>query len=225
MLDIKFKLKDIGIEYLELELSYTEAHRIFNRGNKRFEYNGRFCGPVYQSFPRDLRKYIRINGEPVVEPDFSAFHIRLLYHLKNIDYRDDPYKVCGEESLRSVFKQGFLISINAETESDAKKALSNKIAEKNLPRPQVEKPMQWIIDRIKSNHKEIAQEICADKGVELMRIDSEIMNNILMRLMDEGIPGLSVHDSVVVPEKHADTLYQIMEEEYEKVMGFKPVID
>jgi DUF2075 family protein len=62
-------------------------------------------------------------------------------------------------------------------------------------------------------------------GVHLMNIDSRIMNNILMKLMDRGILGLSVFDSVIVAEHHQDFLREIMVEEYEKVMGFEPIID
>jgi hypothetical protein len=56
-----------------------------------------------------------------------------------------------------------------------------------------------------------------------MNIDSEIMNNILMRLMDKDILGLSIHDSVIVAEHYADILRDIMVAEYEKVMKFKPM--
>jgi hypothetical protein len=43
--------------------------------------------------------------------------------------------------------------------------------------------------------------------------------------MDKEILGLSVFDSVIVAEQHQDCLYQVMMEEYEKEMGFKPIID
>jgi hypothetical protein len=59
-------------------------------------------------------------------------------------------------------------------------------------------------------------------GIELQNIDSHIMNSILMRLMEKGILGLSVFDSVVVQEKHKAVLKEIMISEYEAVMGFKP---
>jgi len=224
-LGLKFKLKDIGIQYLELELSYTHAHRVFGRGNKKFKYNGRFYGPVYQSIPGDLRKYIKINGEPVVELDFSALHIRMLYHQHDIDYQDDPYEVCGDHRLRKTFKQAFLIVINAESEEIAKKSLLKKMYEKNLPWPGQKNPINHIVDTIKKEHNSICDCICDDKGVELMRKDSDIMENILMTLMNENIPGLSVHDSVIVPKRHEARLRQVMMEQYKKIMGFDPVID
>jgi hypothetical protein len=43
-----------------------------------------------------------------------------------------------------------------------------------------------------------------------------------MRLMDMGILGLSVFDSVIVVEEVAEIARGIMMREYEAVMGFKP---
>ena len=48
------------------------------------------------------------------------------------------------------------------------------------------------------------------------------MNTILVRLMDHGILGLSVHDSVIVQKQHEDRLRAIMIEEYRRMMGFEP---
>jgi hypothetical protein len=48
------------------------------------------------------------------------------------------------------------------------------------------------------------------------------MNAILMGLMNKGILGLSLFDSVIVAEQHEDVLREMMISEYEKVMGFKP---
>ena len=49
------------------------------------------------------------------------------------------------------------------------------------------------------------------------------MNAILVRLMDHGILGLSVYDSVIVAEQYADMLRDIMVAEYKEVMGFNPM--
>ena len=44
-----------------------------------------------------------------------------------------------------------------------------------------------------------------------------------MSLMDNGILGLSVYDSVIVESKYEDVLRETMEREYEAVMNYKPV--
>ena len=80
-----------------------------------------------------------------------------------------------------------------------------------------------LVKTFRETHKPISKYLFSDIGITLMNIDGEIMNNILMRLMDKGILGLSVYDSVIVAEQYADILREIMVAEYEKVMKFKPM--
>ena len=221
----EFLLEDFGIEYLSFDLVYEYSHRVFGKGDETFQYNGRSYGPVHQNISKDLRKHIRINGEPTVELDFSSMHPRMLYHLEGIDYRDNLYEACDGTYLKKTFKQAILIAINAEDVKTFIYSLRNKMREKKLPWPHQKEPLLYIMDRIKEVHKPIAHKLYSDAGIELMRTDSKIMNNILMSLMEKGICGLSVHDSVIVAERHRDTLYQVMMEEYKKIMGFYPVID
>jgi hypothetical protein len=51
------------------------------------------------------------------------------------------------------------------------------------------------------------------------------MASILERMTREGIPALPIHDSVICPDRHKEFLRQVMMEEYEKEMGFKPIVD
>jgi hypothetical protein len=51
------------------------------------------------------------------------------------------------------------------------------------------------------------------------------MANILHRLTKQNIPALPVHDSVICPAQNEDFLRHVMTEEYQKIMGFEPVID
>ena len=59
-------------------------------------------------------------------------------------------------------------------------------------------------------------------GLTLQNIDSHIMNAILIKLMDKGILGLSVYDSVIVAEQHEAVTKEVMTEEYKNIMGFNP---
>jgi len=59
-------------------------------------------------------------------------------------------------------------------------------------------------------------------GLTLQNTDGHIMNAMLMRLMDKGILGLSVYDSVIVAEQHEAFTKEVMTEEYKKIMGFNP---
>jgi hypothetical protein len=219
----KYPLGDIGIDRLVLRLVYEYIHRVFNR--KSFKLGGRGYGAIHQRLPKNLRPYIHINGQPTVESDYSAYHIRMLYHMEGIDYSDDPYLVCEGPEMRATYKAVGLVAINAENVGKAYGGIFNELKSRGIPLPAGEKPITRLVNRFKDAHPRIAKYICADMGVHLMNIDSRIMNNILMKLMDRGILGLSVFDSVIVAEHHQDFLREIMVEEYEKVMGFEPIID
>jgi hypothetical protein len=68
-------------------------------------YTGRYG---HQSLRKIDRGSIEFGGEPSVEPDFQGMHARLLYHLRKIDYRDDPYNLWGNPTLKP---QRFLAKI------------------------------------------------------------------------------------------------------------------
>jgi hypothetical protein len=59
----------------------------------------------------------------------------------------------------------------------------------------------------------------SDKGVELMRDDSDIMQIILTSCVDNNIPVLCVHDSVIVPQSKVGKVMEIMKTAYAEVCG------
>jgi hypothetical protein len=229
----RFPLREIGVEYLELRLAHEHLHRVFNRNS--FKLGGRAYGAVHQSIPSEIRPCVFIDGQPTIELDYSAYHPLMLYHLERIDYQDDVYSVCENQEMRDLFKAVVskirtifkivgLVAINAKNEGKAYGGISEKLKKEGIPLPACKNPLIRLVRCFKEAHPKIAKYICADMGVHLMNLDSQIMNAILMKLMDQGIVGLSVYDSVIVPEQHYAVLYQLMMEEYEKVMGFKPRI-
>jgi hypothetical protein len=215
-----FTLADINIKNLEFIFWNKHLHRVFNLGS--FEKGGRSYGATHQGMPKTLRKYILIDGEPTVEVDYSGFHIRMLYHRDGIDYRDDPYIMPGEEAFRKAYKSVALVAINADGPREAVGAIREAHQEHGFALPQVEHPFKHMLETFKRVHQRIDGYLYTSVGLDLQYLDSRIMDAILMRLLAHGIIGLPVHDSVIVQRKHKDLLQQIMTEEYEKVMGFKP---
>jgi hypothetical protein len=215
----KFPLKQLGVEVLIIRLCRESLHRVFNRGS--FKKNGRAYGAQHQSLSKELRKHILINGQKTLEPDFTAYHMLMLYHMEGIDYAEDPYEVIDGPDNRDLFKSVCLISINAKL-SKAWRPIKEKLKDLKIQLPKVKRPYVSLLKKVREAHGPIAHHIGADKGIELQNIDSHIMNAILMRLMDMGILGLSVFDSVIVAEDVAEIARGIMIEEYQRVFGFKP---
>lgn len=223
MLKQKRTLADFGIKSLEFEINKKSLHRVFNRGSKAFDKGGRFYGPSYQGMGKDIRKSILINGHETVELDFSGLHIRMLYHDLKQELNEDPYLI-GNNSHRAEYKLVSLISINAKRQGahiavrDALKQGGFKIAD-DL------KQVTALMKNYQERHEPIKKFLFSGAGIDLQNKDSQIMEKILMRLHDQGICGLPIHDSVLVEKKYADLLYDIMMKAYEEVMdGFKPVL-
>ena len=160
-----------------------------------------------------------------MELDYSALHIRMLYHIEGMNYTADPYSLlCQDQSERIVHKLANLVAINAGSEKKAVGGIRNKFRSEGIPYDLTDKALMELICNFKEAHKPIAHYLCSGIGRQLQNKDSHIAAAILNRLTRDGIPCLPVHDSFIVEAENKDTLYQIMIEEYEKIMGFQPQI-
>ena len=114
--------------------------------NETFERGGRFYGGFWQQVGKDHRKHIRLNGERVIEIDFSGWNIQLLYARKNISYyekygsRADPYDIHVPEIndpayRRWLIKTLMLIAVNATTQAKTFMAMQHTDTPDDLNRP------------------------------------------------------------------------------------------
>lgn len=220
----KHPLSHFGIQSLELVIKKKRLYRVFSK--KKFTLGGRFYGACHEMMPKSFRQQSIINGQPSVELDYSAHHLRMSYHLKGIDYQADPYlKLTTDKEERKIFKTLCLIAINAEDENKAIRGFRKKALKEGFEISLVDQNVRSLLDRVKKAHTPIADYIHSKKGLKLQYIDSQISEAILMRMTKQEIPCLPVHDSYVVPCQYGELLREVMREEYEKIMGFEPVIE
>ena len=195
-----------------------------------WQHGGRFYHAPHITIPSVCRKSIIINGEPTVELDYSGLHIRMLYHLIGIDYRDECYVYDKADKAnkpdRDRIKLASLIVINSADPGKAIRAIHDQCRRKGIHYPAGEFGLyRSLVDRFEDFHEPIKEFFHKGKGLGLQYLDSTIMANILDRMTKKNIPALPVHDSVICPARYEGFLRQVMTEEYEKVMGFEPVID
>jgi len=207
-------------------LEHVQTYRVFNRGS--FEAGGRFYSRglrSYMGLPKQLRKWITLDGEPVVELDYSGLHLRFAYHLKGRDYRNDPYEFCGgDEIQRKAHKLAALILINSASRKKAIQATRKSFTEEGIPLL-TDVAINTIFDRLIQEHAFIGEFFLSDAGVRFQNRDSEIMDGILTHFTQRGIPILPLHDSCLIASRHEGELRDVMAEEYRKVIGFEPVIE
>ncbi|MBF0527731.1 MAG: hypothetical protein HQK55_00390 [Deltaproteobacteria bacterium] len=221
----KLPLSDFGLAGLDFRWAYPYLHRVFNKGS--FKLGGRFFGGYHLELPKELRAHIKINGLSTIEADYSALHIRMLYHLEDMDYHADPYiDVCESPEERKIYKLVLLIAINADNETTAVQAIRSKLREERVFEGLTDHDILNRLARFKSVHQRIGKYMNTGIGLYLQNLDSRITEIILKNSTEKGIPCLPVHDSYIVPRCEKDFLLGLMVKAYQQVMnGFEPQID
>jgi len=183
-------------------------------------------GLIGLRLPKELRACMRINGEPIVELDYSALHIRMLYHMEGIDYREDPYvALCSNKGERKIYKLVQLVSINSDDEKQAIMAIRKELRENRIPFDITNNSLIRCLQKFKDVHKPIAKYLNTGIGLELQNLDSQIAERVLMAMTERQIPCLPVHDSFIVPARHEDRLREAMMRSYMELMGFEPLVE
>lgn len=204
-------------------------YRIFN--NSSFEQGGRFYGGIWQCIKSDERPLLTINGEPTVELDYSSLHITALYHLRlNMDVPEgDLYCLAaygigksGDPIARKVAKLAALIMFNASTKIKAIYALDKELSALRKDGAFIPWDSKQIIKAFTQKHSALREYFCSGYGLQLQKMDSMIVDQILVKSVDANIPVLPVHDSFIVRERDQEWLLEIMKNEYEVATGFKP---
>jgi hypothetical protein len=182
-----------------VRVSNMAARRIFAPD---FSHHGRcYCAP--QNIPSDARANMLINGEPCVELDYSAMHPTLAYNIAGIRMERDPYDVGNAYSAadpkrtRKHIKLGLLIVLNAKDTASAVRALALHGRDLGITHEKAKVIVSIILDR----HDAIRGMLCNDWGIRLMNIDATIMMAAMSTLVDQGIPAIPVHDSIVLPAR------------------------
>jgi hypothetical protein len=172
--------------------------RIFNHGS--FAYGGRMFG-WHQGIPKTARRTMTINGEEIAEADFAAMHISLLYIRAGLMPEGDAYDVgsaynTGDPALaRKHVKRTVNILLNAANWRQAIWAIKSKL---EISPEQALK----LIAAIERRHARISRHFFTGVGMEMMRIESDIMTEVVRNLLAARIPVLPVHDAALVQARH-----------------------
>jgi hypothetical protein len=137
----------------------AQLDRVFHRGD--FANGGRFYGGHWQNIPAEGgRDQITINGQPTIEIDYRALHIRLLYQEVGKQMPADPYDFGPREQA----KLALLIAINAKSHISAVRALADALRHDCS----VSDPFaaaDGLLKAAKARHPAIAWALASDAGV------------------------------------------------------------
>jgi hypothetical protein len=220
---------------------------------ERWDWHGRLYTGRYghQSLRQIERRTIQFDGEPCAELDYSSMHCRMLYHLHNLPCDGDPYGLWGESTTachRLLAKTVVNAAINTDGEDD-KDRRRRAVAACNLQLSTKTKAGQRkqgkeledarrlneavartglkfakVYDLAREVHHPIAHTFGRNRGMSLMRLDSDIALDILLHFAALGLPCLSCHDGFVVPRSARTELYRAMLDYYRLRLGFEPTV-
>jgi hypothetical protein len=178
----------------------TDLYRVFNGV---FTRGGRFYGAPHQNLPEGRRAEIAINGDATIELAYRALHPKLLYNSLGLAIPDDPYDIAGWD--RRHVKLGLLILINAENRLSAIRALAREIGGENPFAVATQ-----LVAAIEDKHAPIAHYFGSGAGSMLQRKDSDMAEQVMLDLVEDGVGILPVHDSFIAPAQHRPQLEEAM---------------
>jgi hypothetical protein len=79
-----------------------------------------------------------------------------------------------------------------------------------------------ILAAVKNRHPEIYQHFGSGIGMKIMRVESDILVQVLLILMDKGIIALPVHDAILVNANYEDEAKEVMVEVFRKRTDLLP---
>lgn len=219
-LDLNNRCRNEGSSRPNISFLDKQLYRVFNNGS--FDDGGRFYGGWWMYVPREYRPYIEINHGPTVELDYSGHHLRLLYALKGIEV-DEVYDVDGYS--RDDIKQSVFSLLNTRSRRGALTSLRNVKCKdaQGIEVPRFEDP-EGILLAIEARHVEIKDQFYKSLGIKLMREDSDLAEEIMLRTLNLGGACLPVHDSFIVKASRADELKQVMDDVFFEKYGVKGVL-
>lgn len=185
-----------GTDKENINLYNVQLVRIFSRGS--MEKGGRFYRGWWQAMPGKYRPLIRLNDKLTMEIDYSSIGLRILYARVDaaLPVEKDLYDIGLDswipfkDKRRLIVKKVFNALINDEDKvynlkKKYKQALGLSLDE--------------FLDKVKEHHKPIFHLLRSDAGLESQKIDSDVAEQVMLELINEGIPVLPIHDSFIVP--------------------------
>jgi hypothetical protein len=178
--------------------------RYFTRGS--FKSGGRLFGGFWQQLKKVHRENLLIDGDDIEGLDYSQMSPKILYgYCGLVPEMGDCYHIKGYEYCRKGIKKVF----NAMTFSNEPMTRFPKGINSLFP---VKTRFKDVSDAIENEHSGIGHMFYTGIGHYLQFLESQILVEVLLKLIDNGITALPVHDAVFVGWTHVYKSTQVMEQ-------------
>lgn len=233
----KFNYKLVDSEFKIEDNKYSvQVKKIYNNGT--FNEGGRIYmsgAGIGEMINRENRIKLEINGEPTVECDYGQLFPRIAADLVGVTLGKsfDPYGITisgyKPSVIRSLAKVGLMCLFNCKDQEGATFALIKEMNQKWL-KEQIDEAKQegvWpdfpiarrVIEALLERNAYVETYFFSDSALDLMAVESTMMDYIIERVLSDEQIMIPIHDSVIVQEKYKDNAVKIMERAYEVVVG------
>lgn len=183
-------------------------YRVFAQGS--LTKGGRFYGGWWQQIPSRLRRRILINEDKTVECDFSGLSCAMLYAREGLCPPSDPYDIGlnfgNKDPRRALVKKYMNAMLN---DSSKRYRLDGKeLALLGLKHSELHASLCAL-------HAPIKKYFNTGVGVDLQFHDSEMAQEVMLRLMERGEVCLPIHDSFIVRIQAAGLLLKTMHDVFQ----------
>jgi hypothetical protein len=200
-----------------------------------FLLGGRIYEGNVQNLPQRDRMRLLIDGQRVVEADYSGCQPRIMYGMEKLTFPedDDPYRLAGftREAVKAAAQSlMFGSSIKAsiaflkQSQNPATKGVLNSKGKEIFKPDLVDVDVDTLADAFLAKHAGIAHLFCTeDRALKLQREDSKLMMDVLKATMADKkkrVLAYPIHDSLITTWQHKEFIVLTMRECFKKRYGF-----
>lgn len=200
----------------------THLYRAYNNGS--LKQGGRLFGHWIQRISKEDRKWAVLNGRQTIGLDYSAVQPHIIYAVVNKTAPDGGmYELDGISDFNiDVAKKVMLVMINCKSRSGAVQAMLK------LDRERAADGKSWgltrdvvtqYIDGLAKKHHAISDYFFSGFGLKAQNIESNIAVRVLLKLIDQDIACIPIHDCFVVGVQNREALARAMDEAAEEEIG------
>jgi len=212
----------LGVECSDeaIDTSQRVLRRVFNNGS--FDEGGRLYGGFWQPMGKEDRPdCLVIDGEPVVELDYGQMSVSLLYGLAGTTPPDGDLYDLSAHGFPVECRPGIKKIMNAQIASAKPLTRMPKKTRKTIPR---DYSYADVKKAVWEKHAPIVPYFGAGTGPRLMKLESDILVCVLLRLIDEGVGALPIHDAILVRQDQVMAAKAAMEEVFQEEVGIVPEV-
>ena len=218
------------LEQAEIELAFDEGNvdlgdrrlrRIFNNGD--FRQGGRLYGGFWQTMTHlDRLNSLHIDDDSAVELDYGQTALLLLYSIERALAPSGDLYDLSEFGIPTTCRPGIKKLIQASIHSSKPLERMPKGARKTIPKTF---SLAKVQEAIHQKHPLIAHRFNEALGMQLMRLESDILVDVLLTLKSKGIVALPVHDAVLVKGSYEHEALAVMIDIFRRHTGLTPEVD